>query len=903
MEGKLILIDSHSLANRAFFALQQPMNTKTGQPTNAVYGVAMMLTKLLDEEKPDYIIATFDTGKPTFRHEAYDQYKAGRRPMADELRSQIPLVRRLFEVFQIPVLERIGFEADDLLGTLACRGSEAGLDVFIITGDRDSFQLVNSKVKVIYTKKGISEVERVGPEEVWERYQLRPEQLIELKGLMGDSSDNIPGVPGFGEKTAIRLIQRFGDIPNLLEHLDELERPKERELLTTYREMAIQSRELATIHCQVDIPNPWEDGRWTGANRQDLAAFFTEMEFKTLLRRFQLDSAKPTASAAPAEPAGKSFVFPEFTTMTADEAEGLSEKLGQAPVALQLVTEHLQRGQTRITGAAFGCRERGYFYMPLSEGRLPAAIQRWLADRDAPKDAFDAKELMRAVAWSGGELNGVRNDLRLAGHLAGASGGDYSLTELTRRFLGWDELPAGSEPEQATLAFDMGETEAHSDADARAAIAQVHAIAELVTPLEDELRAMGMANLYRSVEVPLVGTLFHMEEAGISIDPDKLRQLGAGFRLAMACLEKEIYDLAGEAFNIGSPKQMGYILFEKLGLPTGKKTKSGYSTDAEVLEALAERYPVAEKILAYRGLAKLNSTYVEALITQADPKTQKIHTTFQQTVTATGRLSSTEPNLQNIPVRTPEGREIREAFLPSPGHILLAADYSQIELRIMAHFSQDPKYMAAFLEGDDIHIRTAAEIFGVPVDGVTKELRDRAKAVNFGILYGISGFGLAKGTGVSRREAEDYIAAYFQRYEGVQRFLDEVIAKAREDGYVGTWLGRRRNLPDLHSSNFPRRSFAERTARNTPIQGTAADIIKLAMLRVEERLVVEKLPATLLLQVHDELVLETDPEALPEVAKAVREAMEGAVQLSVPLTVEVKTGLHWGGMRAMGKED
>lgn len=891
MEGKMILIDTYSLANRAFFALQQPMNTRAGQPTNAVYGVTMMLAKLMEEEKPDYIVAAFDAGKPTFRHEAYDQYKAGRRPMADELRSQIPLVRRLFEVYHIPVLEAPGYEADDLLGTLACRGSQVGLDVYIVTGDRDSFQLVGPKVKVIYTKRGISEVERVGPEEVWERYQLKPEQLIDLKGLMGDASDNIPGVPGFGEKTALRLIQRFGDITTLLERLDEVERPKERELLTTHRELALKSRELATIYCEVDLPNPWESGRWDGADKQELAAFFAEMEFKSLLRRFQLTPPETVH----AEPEGKPFVFPEYQTIDPGEASSLFETLGRAPVAIQLMANTMGYGKTEIRGLALGCQEKGYYLLPSPNGQLYEPIQRWLADSGALKDTYDAKELQRVVRWNGGNLCGVRHDLRLAGHLTGASGGDYSLAKLSQQILGWDESPVDSAPQQATLALDMGQEGDDGTAE-KAAIVQAYTIAELVSPLEEELSAMGLKMLYETIEVPLASTLFHMEEAGIVIEPENLRELGAGFRHDMSLLEKEIYELAGEKFNIGSPKQLGVILFEKLGLPAGKKTKSGYSTDAEVLEALAEKYPLAEKVLAYRGLAKLNSTYVESLLAQVEPGSLKIHTTFQQTVTATGRLSSTDPNLQNIPIRTPEGREIRKAFRPSQGKILLSADYSQIELRIMAHFSQDPKYMAAFLENDDIHIRTAAEIFGVSAADVNKELRSRAKAVNFGILYGISGFGLSKGTKVSRREAEEYIAAYFQRYEGVQRYLDEIIAKARENGYVSTLMGRRRNLPDLHSSNYPRRSFAERTARNTPIQGTAADIIKKAMLDVESRIVRENLPARLLLQVHDELVLEVDPEAFPETAQTIKEAMEQAVELAVPLTVEVKVGQTWGEM-------
>jgi DNA polymerase-1 len=891
MEGKMILLDSYSLANRAFFALP-PLTNADGQPTNAVYGVTMMLMRLIDEEKPDYIIAAFDAEKPTFRHETYAAYKAGRRPMADELRSQIPLVRNLFETLQIPVLEVPGFEADDLLGTLSKEASGDGFDVYIVTGDRDAFQLVSPKVKVMYTKKGISDVEKVGPETLWERYQLRPDQMIELKGLMGDASDNIPGVPGFGEKTALRLIQRYGDIPTLLENIDNLERPKERKLLQEYRDQALQSRDLATIRRDVPLPRPWEAGAWTGGDRRVWADFFAKMGFRALIKRLQLE---PNIAE---EPKKIPFKLPDYKEISPEQFAETVETLGRGSIAFQLNFD--EKNPHRLA-LALGNRAGGYFYVRLPNGEIPSNIRRWMEDAEAPKDCFDAKALLHRAAKLNVKLCGIHHDLRLAGHLVGAAGGDYTLTKLTAMFLGWEEREVPASPKQNALPF--GEDEDQTEALRDDLIAYVYSIAELVAPLEEKLQQLAMDVLYRDIEIPLASTLFRMEMAGITIDPEHLSLLGREFRAEMAEHESKIYSLAGETFNIGSPKQLGYILFEKLGLPSGKKTKSGYSTDAEVLEALAEKFPIATEILSYRGLAKLNSTYVEALLNQANPETWKVHTTFQQTVTATGRLSSTDPNLQNIPVRTPEGRRIREAFRPSPGMLLLSADYSQIELRIMAHFSQDPKFMAAFIENDDIHARTAAEIFGVPLAHVDQELRSRAKAVNFGIIYGISGFGLAKGTGVSRKEAESYITAYFQRYEGVQRFLDDTIAKAREDGFVTTLMGRRRNLPDLRSSNFPRRSFAERTARNTPIQGTAADVIKVAMLRVEEALRQQQLPARILLQVHDELVLESEPDALQEVGRVVRESMEGAVQLSVPLTVEVKSGKNWGTMEPWGREE
>jgi len=893
LKGKLILIDGYSLANRAFFALP-PLTNKQGQHTNAVYGMAMMLLRLVDEEKPDYLAVAFDTGKPTFRHEAYGDYKAGRRPMAEELRSQIPLVRQLFEVFGVPVIAKDGYEADDVLGTMACRGVEAGMDVYIVTGDRDAFQLVGPKVTVLYTKKGITEVERVDLAAVHDRYGLEPRQMIEVKGLMGDPSDNIPGVPGIGEKTALRLIQQFHDIPNLLAHLDQVEKTRERNLLATNQEQAMSSRDLATIRCDLDLALAPEDCRWTGGDRAAVAGFFQEMEFRSLLKRFLVDDSEVGANAN----IEQVFAVPNYTTVAAgDDLAPILERFGRGPVGLQFFTHRLARSGSRLAGVALGGSEIGYYLVELTGDRLPEPLARWLASKDQVKDYYDGKEFLRIGAWCGEGAAGLREDLRLAGHLLAGSGGDLSLSQMVRSYLGRGELPELRNERGTLVALDALPMDFPFADAGRVAVANVAAITELVPVVREKIGELGMERLYRELELPLTATLFRMEEAGILVDRERLGELGERFRGEMAHLEQEIYELAGEEFNIGSPKQLGVVLFERLGLPAGKKTKSGYSTDAEVLERLAELHPLPDKVLEYRGLAKLNSTYVEALLNLVDSASSKIHTTFQQTVTATGRLSSTDPNLQNIPVRTAEGREIRRVFLPGPGQVLISADYSQIELRVMAHFSQDPKYMAAFLEGDDIHRRTASEIFGVPLAEVDAELRDRAKAVNFGILYGISGFGLARGTGVARKEAERYIKAYFDRYDGVRSFLDGVIEAAREMGYVETMLGRRRYLPDLKSSNFARRSFAERTARNTPIQGTAADIIKLAMLRVEERLKRDALPARILLQVHDELVLEADQAAVREVGLAVKEEMERAVELAVPLVVEVKDGENWGDMK------
>ena len=878
--GKLVLIDGYSLANRAFFAL--PMfTTAKGVHTNAVYGFALMLLRLLEEEKPDYLAVAFDVAAPTFRHEEYAEYKAGRRETAGELREQFPVLRNLLGAFKVPVLELAGFEADDVIGTMAARAEAAGHRVLVVTGDRDAFQLVSPAVGVIYTRRGITEVDRVDEAYLHERYGLTASQIPDLKGLMGDASDNIPGVPGIGEKTALRLLKDFGTVEGILDHLAEINRPKERELLATHAEEARRSKRLATIDRAIPLAFAFEDCRRREPDWAELRRVLTELEFKSMLERLQ------PGKGAPAAPSGGEAPSPPGRVLTREEL-----REGAWPAAGQPLYWQLFATDRRITGLAWLGPDGVGNYLPVSDGILPAEAVCRLADGGIPKICHDAKAHLTLLAGSGAVLDGLAFDTMVASYLVNPVLGDADLNEVARCYLELS-LPSPG-PKYAPLAQKQA---LPAEEIARYAACRLAALGPARDALSARLREDGLWPLFAEVEMPLTEVLFAMEREGVAVDLPFLRGLGQEMTADLARVENELYAFAGERFNPNSPKQLATVLFEHLGLPARKRTKTGYSTDAEVLEELAAEHPVVAKILEHRTLIKLKSTYVDALQVLADPRTGRVHTTFNQAITATGRLSSTEPNLQNIPVRTEAGRRIRHAFTASgPDRLLLAADYSQIELRVLAHFSNDPDFMAAFREGDDIHRRTAAEVFGVPEEAVTPVMRNRAKAVNFGIIYGQTGFGLAKSIGVSPSEAESYIRRYFERYEGVKAYLDRVIEEARAAKYVTTLLGRRRYLPDLAAQNRVLRSYAERTARNTPIQGTAADIIKVAMVRTYRRLSADGFLAKLILQVHDELIFEVPLDEQASLAAMVTEEMENAVKLAVPLEVEVKAGRNWAEM-------
>lgn len=898
VQGKMVIIDGHSLAHRAFFALP-PLTTSRGEPTNAIYGVAMMTLRLLDEEKPDYFFTAFDVGR-TFRHEAYEGYKKTRRPPDPDFLAQLPGVKEFFTTLGTPVVGVEGYEADDVIGAMSAVAREAGLEVVVVSGDRDLFQLLDEGMTIFYTRKGISEVERVTVDWIQEKYNLTPAQLIDLKALSGDQSDNVPGVPGIGEKTALRLIREFDGLENLLARLEEVKSPRERKLLSIYAEQARISKELVTIVRDFALPVSLQECRRLETDLKVLADFFRRMEFKTLLKRVCPTEEIPRLKA------------PEFRCLVPEDLPEFLAEAGENPVAVQFLAGAGRK--KRHAHAAFGVAlafsadrnfKKGYAFLPLDPEDFPEPLKQWLADPGAMKICHNAKAQMTLAFHHGAVWEGLVFDAEIAAYLLRGGTGGPDLEGLYADLLSGPDLPVLTNEKGKALDLLSLPEEFASDSGEAAAVAVTRAmiLKRLHSVCLERLRRDNLEKLFFEVEMPLVPVLFGMERRGIRVSPDCLRLLQEKMVEKIGLLEKRIHELSGEEFNISSPKQLGVVLFERLKLPRGRKTKTGYSTDAGVLEELAVKHPLARLVLDYRGLLKLKNTYVEALLNLADPETDRVHTTFHQTLTATGRLSSTDPNLQNIPVRTEEGREIRCGFLPgSEGEVFVSADYSQIELRILAHLAGDERLLTAFREGGDIHSRTAAEIFGLAPAEVTPVWRNRAKAVNFGIIYGISPFGLARQTGVSQREAEDYITGYFQRYQGVKVFLDNLITGAREKGYVTTLLHRRRYLPELTSRNFQRRSFAERMARNTPIQGSAADLIKMAMVRVDERLRREKIPAAILLQVHDELLLETKREFQEEAATVLREEMESVYPLSIPLPVEVKAGTNWGEMAPVSRE-
>lgn len=875
---KILLIDGSSLVYRAFFALPL-LQTRHGKYTNAVYGFTAMLMRLLDEEKPDYAVVAFDKGGPTFRHRMFEAYKAKREKAPPELLEQLPVVRELLAALRLPVEEKEGLEADDLIGTLARLAAEHDVKPVIVSGDADVFQLVDLPAEVIFTRRGITQTEKYTGRELQERYGMTAGQFIDYKALKGDQSDNIPGVPGVGEKTARELLGNFSSLDGIYSHLEQVKSRPLRERLTAYREQAYLSRQLATIELNAPISFSLDDYRLTGPDYPSLKACFEQLEFKSMLEKLTPQDI-PHRQAASDAVQGPFVVISgpeEWARLRAALSDGKQAACVCAPVA----------GSWRHDppGVAMSVNNE-YFYLPL-EQVTPREAGLFLEESVLCITDSAKTWINLCYRWFGKEPAGSIFDLSLASYLLDPLQNDYSLELLTERY-----LPSGRPPLPFTVAGQENRAAAVSSA--------ARSMSDLCPVLRSRLTECSLARLYYEIELPLCFTLARMERTGIAVNMATLSGLKKELSVRVASLEKEIYALAGETFNLNSPKQLGCILFEKLALPVVKKTKTGFSTDAEVLEELAPQHEIVAKILNYRVLSKLLTTYLDGLSKLVNPDTGRIHTTFNQTVTATGRLSSTEPNLQNIPIRLEEGRRVRSAFVPGgTGSVLLSADYSQIELRILAHISGDDALLDSFRRGEDIHSRTASEVFGVEQEQVTRLMRDRAKAVNFGIIYGISDYGLSRQLAISRTEARSLIDRYLDRYPGVCRYLREVVEQARETGFVTTLLGRRRFLPGINSRNFAERSFAERTALNTPLQGTAADIIKLAMLRVEKALQPYGQSAQMLLQVHDELVFEVDKEVLSPVSGLVRREMEGAFPLAVQLTVDLKSGLNWAAMNKM----
>lgn len=866
-QKRFLVLDGSSLIFRAFYALPG-LSDSHGQPTGAIFGFSNMLTKLMAEQQPDLMVLAFDKSRHTFRTERYADYKGTRDKTPEELLSQFPLLREFAANMGIPFLEKDNYEADDIIGTLATQAAAKGYDVRVITGDRDALQLVRPNLRVLLTKKGISEIKDYDTAAFEEEYGFEPLKLIDLKGLMGDTSDNIPGVPGVGPKTASKLLLAYGSVENVLAHVGEVSGKKLKENLQTYADQARLSKELATIELHVpDLTFAEEDYR-IQPDMEKMQAFCDDHELRAVWRNFErlygpaelaldLDGGENGVAAQ-----DLSYdLWDEAAVKTAARAPYLAVSgifSGLAPFASL-------EGLAVVAGpdaekAGFVARDSAAF---------PALLQ--LLESDQQAVVFGLKRYDQAG------LRGQKAffDVELAAYLLEPERSKYALSELSQKYL----------QEAAPESFDDEKAQA---------VWEAKAISRLYPLLGAKLEEEKLTHLMDTIELPLVEVLAAMEQNGVYVNRAHLAEKTEEVAGRLQKIEASIYEMAGHDFNLNSPKQLGVVLFEELGLPVRKKTKTGYSTNAEVLESLRLEHPIIEQILAYRLWSKLKSTYLDGIAGLIRTDTGRVHTNFNQTVTATGRLSSSDPNLQNIPVRTEEGRMIRALFEPGEGYdCLLSADYSQIELRLLAHMSGDENFIDAFKRGQDIHARTAAEVFGIPLDEVTPELRRHAKAVNFGIVYGISDFGLARNLHISRKEAGDYISRYFTRYPGVRAFMDKVVAEAHETGYVTTMFGRRRELPAIKSRNFNQRMLAERMAMNTPIQGTAADVIKLAMIAAYRKLREAGVKSRILLQVHDELVLEVKESELETVQAILHEAMEHVVSLSVPLSIDVHWGRNW----------
>ncbi|GAB4270668.1 MAG: DNA polymerase I [Deferrisomatales bacterium] len=881
---KIYLIDGSSYIFRAYHAIPHLSNSK-GMATNAVLGFTNMLLKVVRDERPDYLVMVFDARGPSFRNELYPEYKANRAAMPEDLAPQIPVIKQVVQAFHVPVLELDGYEADDVIATVADDLAARGFHVTVVTGDKDLLQIVGERVRLLDTMKD----KAFGLREVDERFGVPPDKVVEVLGLAGDTADNIPGVPGIGEKTARALVQEFGTIENLLANVDKVKGKKRQENLRRYGRQALLSRDLVRLVRDVPVRLSLEEAALKEPDRQALTALFKELEFGRLLQEF--------SSETRATGEGYRAVLDE------QALDRLGEELGGAPrVSFDTETTGLDPLRAELVGLSFAVRPHEAWYVPVGH-RYPGAppqldrervlerLRPVLEDPGRPKVGQNLKYDALVLRRAGVAVEGVAFDTMVASYLARPAAKSHSLDALAAELLShktisYAEVTGTGRGRKGFAEVEVERATVYAAEDADVAL-------RLAEKLEPMLAETGQAELFEQVEMPLVPVLVEMEWRGIRVDPERLRALSAEMAGKLEALEREILEMAGVEFNVGSPKQLGEVLFERLGLPRGRRTKTGWSTDSEVLTRLAAEHPIAAKVLEFRGLAKLKSTYTDALPGLIHPDTGRIHTSFNQTVTATGRLSSSDPNLQNIPVRTEEGRRIRQAFLPAEGNRLVSADYSQVELRILAHVADEPALKASFARGEDIHRRTASEIFGVCPEQVSDEQRRRAKTINFGILYGMSAYGLAKALGIGRTEAQAYIDSYFARYPGVKRYMEERVAEAREKRFVTTLLGRRCAVPDIHSKNPAVRAYAERNAINYPIQGSAADLIKVAMVRVHRRLRREGLRASLVLQVHDELVLDVPEEEVDAVTGLLRSEMEAAAELDVPLEVDVGVGANW----------
>ena len=881
MAKQLLLIDGNSIVFRAFFAMHNQIDkfiNKDGLHTAAIYGFKLMLDHVLDKFHPDAALVAFDAGKVTFRTKMYDDYKGGRNKTPDELTEQFPYVRELVEACGLHSYELKNYEADDIIGTLAKEGDEAGYETLIVTGDRDLTQLASDHTTVAVTHKGVTDTEHYTPAHVEEKLGITPRQIIDMKALMGDSSDNYPGVTKIGEKTAIKLVKQFGSVENLYDHIDDLKKSKMKEHLVEDEEIARQCKTLATILQDAPLEISLDDIAYRGEQTEKLVAFYQQMGFKSFLAKMDLAPEEGADDSAPVK----------YTELTADNLAAVDQLKGELSFYLEMPDANYHTSP--FAGFVIG---DGTTWLVSRDAELlkQDRLKKLLESPAVAKNVFNAKAQIVGLHRLGIDLRNVDFDLLLASYLLNTNDNSNDLGQVA---LEHDYHEVATDEE----VYGKGAKRAIPDDDQTfyTHLAQkARAINDLRDSLFKKLDDNQQTPLYTEIEVPLTRVLAAMEITGIKVNAQTLKDMGSKLTERLADIEDQIYAAAGEEFNINSTKQLGHILFEKLKLPVIKKTKTGYSTAVDVLEKLADQAPIVEDILQYRQIAKLQSTYITGLLKVIHSSDQKIHTRYLQTLTQTGRLSSVDPNLQNIPIRLPEGRLIRKAFVPShEGWQIFSSDYSQVELRVLAHITSDKNLQEDFKNGEDIHASTARRIFHLPADAeIDRNMRRRAKAVNFGIVYGISDYGLAQRIHVSRSQAHEFIQNYFKEFPGVKKYIDDTIAFAREHGYVETITHRRRYLPDIHAKSFSRRSFAERTAMNTPIQGSAADIIKIAMIRMKEEIKQRQLQARMLLQIHDELVFEAPAEEIPVLQKLVPQVMDSAVQLNVPLKVESKIGDTW----------
>ena len=872
MGEKIVLIDGHSILNRAFYGVPDLTNSE-GLHTNAVYGFLNIMFKILEEEKPDYLAVAFDLKAPTFRHKMYAEYKGTRKPMPQELHQQVPVIQDMLRAMEIPLLMLEGYEADDLLGTVSKRMEQEGLEVCVVSGDRDLLQLATEHImiRIPKTKRTGTEIENYHTADVLEKYQVTPLQIIDLKALMGDASDNIPGIPGVGEKTATKIIAAYGSIENAYAHVEEIKPNKAKESLREHYALAQLSKELATINIEAPLEFELEEASMGVLYTEEAFELCKRLEFKNMLSRFECQGPVNRVS--------------ENFRKVSDLAE--AEKIFETAAKAAHVGFELILAGKRVRGCALCFSEEDIYFIP-AEGFISGAYLcgkiDMLLNETAAASTLDLKAQLPFFA------NHAREklyDLALAAYLLNPLKDKYTYEDVAKEHMSM--MIPSQEELLGRKGFEGAEDE-KAVSDCACYIGYVAWAA--LEPMQKKLLDTGMDTLFREIEMPLVYTLHDMEREGIRVEAAALKQYGEQLIGRIGELETEIYAMAGETFNINSPKQLGVILFEKLKLPYGKKTKTGYSTAADVLEKLADEAPVVSRILEYRQLTKLKSTYADGLANYI-AEDGRIHSTFKQTITATGRISSTEPNLQNIPIRMELGRLIRKVFIPKDGYVFVDADYSQIELRVLAAISGDETLIHAYREAQDIHRITASQVFHIPFDEVTDLRRRNAKAVNFGIVYGISSFGLSQDLSITRKEAAQYIEKYFETYPGIKKFLDDTVENAKKEGYVTTLFGRRRPMPELKAGNFMQRSFGERVAMNAPIQGTAADIIKIAMIRVNDRLKAENLKSRLILQVHDELLIEAEESETDEVKRILLEEMQGAAELSVKLEIDMHTGKSW----------